>query len=380
MIKKTTMLTRIGILSPRSTDYPSMGYDILDGMKYRLKLSGNEHCQFFIENIGFGEDHDLNFAKAEKLIIQDNVDVIIMYAGAANAASLYPLAEALQKPVIILDAGMQYPQVKPSSYCFHISLQGLHACRIAGNMAGSGHRKVLMAISHYDGGYRGPFSGDRGLSEAGGSVCGNYISTYKKAAFNIDAYIELLERREASAVAAHFSSYLAELFFQALHDKSSNATPLPFYCSPFMAEEQLLNKCDFPGGEFHAVVPWSSSIRNDAQEQFAQTIHSEKNKPANIFHLLGWEAAIVAAAAAEHGVAHLKKFSYQSPRGLVLIHPDTHHTYAPLYKGMITRADNGKCVFSLQDVININGRGHLAVLNDQPRSLVSGWKNNYLCI
>ena len=373
------MPARIGLLLPRSTDYPAMGFEILDGLRCRLK-SGGPECAFFTENTGFGEDQALTYSKAEKLLLQDNVDLLVVYSGSTNAESLYALAGAVQKPFIILDAGMQLPREKPSPWCFHISLQGSHACRIAGYMAGAGNRKVLMATSFYDGGYRGPYSYDRGLAEAGGSVCGNFISGYKTAEFNIDNYLLLLQRSEAAAVAACFSSYLAELFFKALHEKNSEATPLPFYCSPFMAEEQLLDKCDFPGGEYYTIVPWATSLQNKEQEQFIHTIREEKNRTPTIFHLLGWEAALVVIAAWQQGASALKGFVYNSPRGEVTIHPATHYSYAPMYKGKIRRADNGKCALEVSEQVRIDAAMHAAALNDRPDSVVSGWRNNYLCI
>lgn len=374
------MLTRIGFLLPRSTDYPAMGYDIVDAMKYGLKTQGHDTVQFFSENIGFGENSTLNYSKGEKLFLQDEVDMVIVYSNSSNAEPLYQLATAFNKPLIILDAGMQIPQSPVSPLCYHISLQGVHACRISGKMAGEGNRKVLMATSFYDGGYRGPWCYDRGLSEAGGAICANYVSGYKQAEFTIDPYIGMLQQSGAGSVAACFSSYLAELFFKALHEKNKEAVTLPFYCSPFMAEEQLLGKCDFPGGEFFTVVPWAQSLDNNEQTIFLDTIQREKKKEANIFHLLGWEAAIVASQADKQGAASLKNFSYQSPRGEVTIHPGTHYTYAPLYKGMITENTKGKCVLEIAAKIPIDANEHIKIMDDKPDSISSGWKNNYLCI
>jgi branched-chain amino acid transport system substrate-binding protein len=374
------MLTRIGLLLPRSTDYPAMGYDILDGLRCRLAPDSSREYQFCTENIGFGDDHAFTYAAAEKLALKDKVDVLVAYCHSENAESLYHLAGALSKPLLILDAGMQLPQAAASPYCYHITLQGLHACRIAGHMAGTGNRQVLMATSFYDGGYRGPWSHARGLDEAGGAVCGNYVSGYKPSAFTIEPYIGLLENTEATAVAACFSSYLAGLFFKALYEKNSAATPLPFYCSPFMAEEQLLQQCDFPGGEFYTVVPWSSSLRNKEQEAFTNQITAATNKAANIFHLLGWEAGIVTLTLLQHGIASLENFSYQSPRGQTIIHPMTHYTYAPLYKGKIVADQHGKCVLQIFETIAADAGMHVKVMHDQPESVVSGWKNNYLCV
>ncbi|AEV97430.1 amino acid/amide ABC transporter substrate-binding protein, HAAT family [Niastella koreensis GR20-10] len=374
------MITRIGLLLPRSTDYPAMGYDMLDGLRCRLTPGSDPEYQFYTENIGFGENNELSYSKAEKLFLQDKVDILIAYCNSANAEALYQLAGAFQKPLLILDAGMQLPQEKASPWCYHITLQGLHGCRIAGNMSGTGNRNVLMATSFYDGGYRGPWSYDRGLSEAGGAVCGNYVSGYRTAEFNIDQYISLLKNTEAASVAACFSSYLAELFFNALNEKNSEAIPVPFYCAPFMAEEQLLSKCNFPGGEFYTVVPWSSALENPQQTEFTNSIRQATNKAANIFHLLGWEAGIVTIALVECGIQSLKDFSYLSPRGKTTIHPETHYTYAPLYKGKIIGGQHGKCALQITETIPPDAGMHIKVMSDQPTSFMSGWKNNYLCI
>ena len=372
------MSHRIGLLLPRSTDYPSMGFDMLNGMRCQLASNYRPTPEIVTENIGYGTDHALNYSRAEKLYLQDNVDALVVYAGAAIAESLYQLADTVHKPIIVLDPSMQVSSINPSNQCFHISLQGIHACRIAGQMAGTGNRRVLIATSFYDGGYRGPWSYDRGLSEAGGSTCGNYVSGYKEAEFTIDPYLGLLHQSNPSSVAACFSSYLAELFFKALAEKKSEATPIPFYCSPFMAEEQLLSKCLFPGGEFYAVVPWLASLENSQQTQFKQALGTDK--PVNIFHLLGWEAGIVLTQVAQQPVEMLQDFSYESPRGKVSFHPQTRCTYSPLYKCRITADVNGKCTLEMLDSINIDEDEHLKVMRDKPDAQVSGWRNNYLCI
>lgn len=373
------MSIAVGLLLPRSTDYPALGFDILDGLRYNLAKAQREDIRFIAENIGYGEDHALNYARAEKLLLQDNVEAVIAYCNVANAEPLYGLAATAAKPFIFVDPGMQLPEASAHPYCYHISLQGIHACRIAGYMAGEKSRKVLMATSFYDGGYRGPWGYTRGLEEAGGSVCGNYVSGYKEAEFSIDNYMELLHNTGAQSVAACFSAYLADLFIKALKEKYPAAIALPFYCSPFMAEEQLLSGCDFPGGTFYAIVPWASGIQGEEQQLFTTIISREKKKKANIFHLLGWEAGTVLLQALEKGVDTLNGFSYNSPRGIVTIHPQTQFTYAPLYQGIIVADEQDKCALRIRETIPVSAADHEMVLRDKPE-LGSGWKNNYLCI
>lgn len=354
-----------------------MGFDILAGLKAGLaKDSGNDY-RFVTENIGFGENTAFNYASAEKMILQDDVTAIVCYSHFLNAEPLYALASSAGKPFIFLDAGMQMMTVPQNENCFHISLQGVHACSIAGARAAAGNRSVLIATSFYDGGYRGPWGYHESIHQAGGRVCGNYVSGYKKAEFSIDKYLELLQNSGAEGVAACFSTYLAELFFDALKQAGANAVSLPFYCSPFMAEEELLKKCNFPGGTFHAVVPWFSSIENPQQQAFSIAL---KEKRPNLFSLLGWEASILIHQLQMNGAASLKGMSYESPRGRVIIHPQTHHSYAPVYYGMIVNDGEGKCKWQYQETIPVDSDIHLRYLMAGKEFLASGWKNNYFCI
>jgi branched-chain amino acid transport system substrate-binding protein len=374
------MNKRIGILLPRSTDYPSMGVDILDGIKGYTRNSTGDTLDFKTENIGFGENPALTHEKAEKLLLQEEVDALVVYSNASNAELLYKLAPVYAKPFIFLDAGMQMPFAPASDYCYHISLQGLHACRIAGSMAGTGNRKVLLASSFYDGGYMGPWAYHQGLAESGGSICGNYVSGYKEEEFSIDHYVSLLQTSDAASVAACFSSYLAKLFIKELGAKNKEAAPVPFYCAPFMAEEQMLKNCVFPGGDFYTVVPWATSLQNNEQEVFTGYFHEEKNKIANLFHLLGWEAGAVASQALESGATSLKGFCYPSPRGNVTIRPQTHYTYAPLYNGRITGDAQGRCSLSISGMVDVSASDHDRMMSDKPDNQFSGWRNNYFCI
>lgn len=373
------MPVKIGVLLPRSTDYPAMGYDMLDGIRAAMLYNGITDIQLYTENIGFGEDADLNHAKAEKLLLQEGVHVIIMYSNVQNAEPLYSLATAVRKPFIFLDAGMQLPMSVINEYCYHISMQGAHACYLAGEQAAKGGRKVLVATSFYDGGYRGPWSYHSSIEMAGGSVCGNYVSGYKEAEFSIHSYLQLLEHTAAEGVAACFSLYLSRLFMQSLKQAGAHAVSVPFWCAPYMAEEQLLAQCDFPGGNFHAYVPWNSTLNNEEQHIFTAAL-VQTEKPVNLFHLFGWEAVILVKQFITNGAGSLRGFSYNSPRGNVQVHQSTHHTYAPLHYGNIIESDNGKCRFKVEETVALKETDHTYYLACNPGEAFTGWRNNYFCI
>jgi len=373
-------MKHIGVLLPRSTDYPAIAFDLLDGIRLSLSEAGITEYKLVTENIGFGEDSSLNYAKAEKMILQDDVCMIICYAGNLNAEPLYPLALSSGIPFLFPDPGMHFPEANPQENCYHISLQGTLCAANVGRLAAAAGDRLLMATSFYDGGYRSPYALVKAAEENGAAVAGNYVSAYRISEFTISPYLEQIAARQATVVGVCFSSYLADLFMKELKAAGAHAVSLPFYCAPYLAEEQLLSGIDFPGGSFRAVVPWCSSVENMAQDRFRNAVARAKNKKANIFHLLGWEAGLLSAKLLRDPGSPLKGWQYESPRGTVAIHPETHHTYASVYDVSIVPDAAGKCSLQLNDTISVSDRDHLTHMLDVPQGTVSSWKNNYFCI
>lgn len=368
---------RIGLLLPRATDYPSIAFDLLDGLRIYLRNNGITDAQFFSENIGFGDDLPDMYARAEKLIMQDDVELIIAYSNPQNAESLYTLAEATGRQFIFLDAGMQFFNETKQANCTHISLQGLTGCEQMGRMAAEGGKKVLMTTSFFDAGFRCSMANVQGIEKMNGTITGHFVSGHKISEFSIDRYLELLRDTQPDTVVANFSIYLTELFVTALKNAGSDAVVKPFYCSPFTFEEQLLQKSVFPGGTWHTSVPWHSQLENEAQKVFVESIRKEKNKAANLFHLLGWEAGMLAKKVLSEN-ASLAGYSYESPRGTVTVHPETFTTYAPMYHCTVVAGDDGKCRLEPGQVLDVTAQDHVDVYNHH-LEMTSGWRNNYFC-
>jgi branched-chain amino acid transport system substrate-binding protein len=380
------MLITIGVLLPRSTDFPAMGFDLLDGLKIYFQKQGLENIRFVPENIGFGEDRKEIYAKAEKCILQDDAQIVVAYLSTENAATLYPLFESTGKQLIVLDAGMNYPKEAASPNVLYISLQGIHSCVIGGRMAGKDAKEVILATSFFDGGFRGPWAFDRGISMQEGTVVNNYIGHHKESEFTIAPFIEALNNNKDARIAACFSTYLATLFFQKLSEADGDIEEREYSCSSFMFEEQTMDTYQLPKGKFVGNTPWISTLENTANQEFVAEIQLKKNKKANIFHLLGWEAGIILAQllADTSGIdTAFRNFldgkSYASPRGLVTIHPTTHIGFAPLYLCEMTRNQAHKASLVHKETIEISADEHLNVINDQPSGMTSGWFNNYLC-
>lgn len=374
------MPARIGLLLPRSSEFPSMSFDLLDGFRTHLQLLNLGDSQIFTQNTGFGEDAGIVFAAAERLIMENDVQLIIAYATSLNAELLYPLAQTTGRPIIFIDAGMEIFELPPVSNCFHITLQGLEACVQLARLAGEGGKSALSATSFLDGGYRSIWAFEKGLEAENGAFSGHYVSHYQPAEFSLTAFSDSIANGQSQSVLASFSSYLNQLFLTKLKDAPEATRSLPFYCAPFMADEMILQSVPFPGGTYHTIVPWALSITNEENVKFIQTIMTEKKKKANLFHLLGWEAALAAQQIIQKGSNALPGWSFESPRGTVTFHPDTHCAYAPLYNGFITEGENGNSALHINRTTEVSADNHRKLFFMKPDSGYSRWRNNYFCI
>ena len=374
------MSKKIGLLLPRSGEYTSMGFDLNDGFRLGLKEAGLSDIEIISDNTGFGDDSQSTHSKAEKFIMSDDVDLIVAYMTSLNAEPLYDLAKVSGKPFLFLDAGMEIFEATPIQNCYHLTLQGLHASYLTGINAGEASKKIIAATSFYDGGYRGPWALMEGMKKKDSTTVGNFVSVFQPKEFSIDSFLSLVQESGAEAVTACFSMYLSELFMRELKVHSPLSTSLPFYCTPFMAEEIWLEKCDFPGGTFHTIVPWATDLDNPAQSAMKDSLQKNKNKQANIFSLLGWEAAHAAAQILSQGITSLANWSFESPRGTLKFHPESHCSYAPLYNGFIEEGENGKSKLRTTNSIEISAEEHHKIFSWHLNGEYTRWRNNYFCI
>lgn len=375
------MFTRIGILLPRSVEYPSISFDLLDGLRINLRRLGINDISFHTENIGFGEDPEATHAAAEKLVLNHDVDFIIAYATSLNAEQMYSFSTSTGKPILFLDAGMEHFDQPPHPDCYHLTLQGTQACYMLGEAAGSHFKQVMFACSFLDGGYRGNWFMSEAATKAGATITGHFVSLYREEDFSLAVLEDIRRRTEGDAVVlAAFTSYLTGFFLKYLKEASPEIKNTPFYCSPFFAEEIQLDASPFPDVNMNTIVPWGRTIESVENQVFMDTIRKEKNKTANIFHLLGWEAAMVVQQFITGGAASINGMSFNGPRGTVRFHPDTHSAYAPLYEGKIVANDNGNCRLILSGALEVTAEAHHANHLSKPVGEISRWKNNFFCI
>ncbi len=373
---------KIALLLTRSVIYPSMAFDIMDGFKSSLKKLGVEGKHEIVSsNIGVAGKNEEIYICCEQLLL-NNTDIIIAYINPITAEFIHPLFENSGKLLIVLDSGYHFPifQQKLSNAHF-ISLEGNLCSRaIVRKAAEEGLQDFAFTCSFYDAGYRPPYTYSTSVEDKGGSITYNHITPLKRSDFSLEPLAGYLEENKDAALLTSFCGDMAEDFFRE-SSKFKSIISCKIYGSGFTAEEFWLSKIPYPGYNWSSSIPWSLTIVSEENKDFVTTMENIRQNKANIFSLLGWEAALFIEAANEKS---LDAITIHSPRGKVYMNPVTGFSSAPIYYATVAKnKETGNC--QLEDITEAENLDEersrlqyhiLAVQNVTSNS----WFNAYACL
>jgi len=384
-------MDQIGILLPRSTYYETIGFDMFEGLRSGLKNLGREDIKIFSENIGFGTDQQNCYRIAERLLMQENLSVVFAFVSHRTAQLMRPLFIATNRILIVLDGGANMPQEWPDSpnILFH-SLHNSLGNWLAGKKAvRDGYSKVGVVSGYYDGGYLQTFAGTLGLLSGGGEVAFNHATGYKRGEFSMLPLKEFRAQYSDYAVLSIFSGDFVQWFFEEL-GVHFPGEQLPIYLAPFALEEKLLKDASFPGENVYGVAAWSRKLDNEENTRFVNSVE-EAGWNANLFSLLGWEAATMAISllklmqenknSGREALKLFKQETFESPRGTIRFHEAIQSTLAPMYEATLLDKD-GNCELSITGTIQMEEieSSFDEMISTPLENAISGWYNSYACI
>ncbi|WP_329804355.1 ABC transporter substrate-binding protein [Flavobacterium facile] len=380
----------IGILLARSTYYQSISFDLYEGLRSGLKHLGRNDIRIVTENIGFGADKQQCYRSAEKLLLEENVSVVIAYIGHRMAQLLRPLFLAANKMLIVLDAGANLPHEWPA--CPNIFYHSLHnslgASMAARQAVNDGYTSAGMVTGYYDGGYLHTYGVSKGFEENGGKIAFNHATGYKEEDFTIAPLKDHLEKFPNSALLSLFSGDFVHWYFEGIKN-SFEGQNIPIYLPPFGLEEMMLADAEYPGGNIKGIAAWSKKIDSEENKIFIETI-TAANRTPNIFSLLSWESASLALKVIElidlsknnmtQIASAIKSFTFKSPRGTIYFDSKTNTSISPLYNSTIIPNSEGKCEIQIESIANDVFEHFQKLTNQNLSNSTSSWYNSYTCI
>jgi branched-chain amino acid transport system substrate-binding protein len=382
-------MTQIGLLMPRSAIYSTINFDFVDGLKASLANLGITSVEIKTAGIGVGGSDKEIYTACEKLLF-DGAEIIAGYINPVTAEMIQPLFINGGALFIMLDSGYHIPSPKyKQENIFSLSLDGTVACKLIPKLAAQkGDTSFAFTCSYYDAGYRAAFGFFQGVTDAGSEIVFNHVTKLLKKEFTIEPLTGFLKDHAATAIMAACCGDMTVDLFGSMEAEDEYARH-HIYASPFVAEEVWLAKAPYPGTPVTAIVPWARSIANTENETFIAAL-KKRNRIANLFSVLSWEAGRLIAKALESDnttdrITLLEGYSFKSPRGTIKMDKETHKSHAPLYEAAIAENEaDGMCLLVPGHEINAADiNEERAKLEHEAATLegnLTSWLNVYGCL
>lgn len=382
-------MKKIGFLLPRSKVYPLIGFDFIDGYKSYLKYFNlQESIKIVTENIGFGLDEEEVYSKNEKLLLQENVDVVVAFIDGSCAEMLNPLYAATGKILILVNIGAHYSfEDNPSSNIIHHTFNEGFNCWLTGKLAAvETNRIATMATSFYDGGYLHCFAMVNSYNQNGGQIVNNFIGHFKPELFDTTALQQFIENNaEATTILNLFSGDVAHLILPAL-SSIQQKHPVNLYFSPMLLDDSVKQKLTDPININNAkgFTAWIPSLPNEHNNIFTKEYNLFSSKEATIFALLGWEIGVLVgeiSKAKESGlkdtdaIKEIYDIEIPSPRGWIKLDQKTNYTFSPTY--LVACNGNFDLTIETENIDREVEKEKFVAAKAEEQ--YSSWRNTYLC-
>lgn len=377
-------MKNIGILLPKSSTHPEIGYDFFFGLK-GYYAGKNQTSDFHTANIGFGIDEDLLFSEAERLFLEKNVDILLVFAEHPKVDKIFPLATLFKKPILVVNPGAKYPwKWKTPDYVAILSLQEMLSAKIAAKLAVSqlGIKNGINATNFYDGGYGIGDSFYQGQETSGGQIKYNFVGKHLPAEFDPRPLLEYLDSNsEPHLIFSIFTGPVLELFLQAIQ---THHRAQVLVCSQMMLHEigkkNLREKTS--SLRVFACSSLNPNSENEASTALGKYFQEVAKREIGIFSYLGWDAGLVIdELIAKQDLdwtlqkAQLKSNMLNGSRGELVFHPETSHFLPQLYR--IHASDKGLETDAIELPIVVSEWEELIANRTNPPQV--GWFNTYLC-
>lgn len=374
----------IGILLPLSNAHPGIFKDFLDGLNSLLSLQDFAgQVTIKKESIGFGGTEKEVYAKAEKLLVNEDVDILMAYIDEKVTGMLYSIVQSTGKLLIIINPGANHPlNWVPQPTVIHLTLQHSFLCSLTGALASAqNHKQAAYASSFYDCGYLHSLAMVKSFSDTGGKIVFNYINNqiYDKS-FEISQLTNFLNvTPDCASILCLYDELPSSLFYDRL--KAYNGS-LNLFVSPMMMNSKALSSLETDHKlNIQGYLSWLPGLTNDINIHFARNC----KRTVTGFSLLGWEAGLVVAELLRSGnhdfekgeslVSDLTNSVLKSPRGEMTLDKETLYYTSQigrfsLEQGTVEPIIDWNCDYSdawkAFTLFNIEGA-------------VAGWTNTYLC-
>jgi len=328
---------KVGLLLPYSSVYASLGNEIDAGFALAIAQSGIGDTFTIIR-----EDTEVKppvgLAKARKLVLQDQVDVIVGIVSSGVLGAIRDFVDSSGVPLVVANAGNNDATgSRCSKYVVRVSFSNAQINRPMGPwLYKKGVRKVYTLAPDYAAGHQMIEAFSDTFTAAGGEIVGGDFTPFRKTQ-DFGPYLTKAKAANPDAIYVFYAGGEAISFVKQYASLGIKGD-IPLYASGFLTSPLYVN-AEGPAAEGIVTalhyVPTLESAENQA---FVEAFKAETGKLPSEFAVQGYDAGLALVEAVKSGAstseeiaAALANVDYVGPRGPLKIDPATNNVIQNIY-------------------------------------------------
>lgn len=329
----------VGLLLPFSGVYAALGNEIEAGFMLGLEqFGGDSGATFTIAREDTEVKPPVALAKAKKLILQDEVDVMVGIVSSGVLGAVRDMVHGAGVPLIVANAGNdEATGAACSPYITRMSFSNGQVNRPMGTwMYEQGIRKVYTLAPDYAAGRQMIDGFVSTFTAAGGEIVGQEFTPFQKTQ-DFGPYLAQAQASGADAVFVFYAGGEA-ISFVKQYDSFGLKAELPLYGSGFLTSPLYVN-AEGPAAEgVITALHYVPTIESDANAAFVAAFEAKAGHAPSEYAVQGFDAARALTEAVKSGATDreslanaLRQISFEGPRGTTSIDPATNNIVQPIY-------------------------------------------------
>jgi branched-chain amino acid transport system substrate-binding protein len=347
-------VVKLGLVAEFSGPFAQYGQQILGGMKAYMKQHGDTVAGKKIEIVQkdtTGPAPDVAKRLAQELVTRDNVDFLVGFGLTPNALAVAPVATEAKKPMIIMNAATSIITTK-SPYIVRVSMTLPQITQpMAQWAAKNGIKKVYTVVADYGPGLDAEAAFTKAFTAAGGEMVGSVHTPLQNPDFA--PFVQRVKDAKPEAVFLFLPAGEQGIaFMKSYKERGLADAGIKLIATGDITDDGVLEAMGDP--TVGLVTSFHYSASHDSPENTAfKKAYADANGTTlrpNFMAAAGYDgmAAIYEALKKTNGstdgdkvMAALKGMKLASPRGTIMIDPETRDVVQTVYIRKVEKTPGG---------------------------------------
>jgi branched-chain amino acid transport system substrate-binding protein len=347
-------VVKLGLVAEFSGPFAQYGQQILGGIKAYMKQNGDTVAGKKIEIVQkdtTGPAPDVAKRLAQELVTRDNVDFLVGFGLTPNALAVAPVATEAKKPMIIMNAATSIITTK-SPYIVRVSMTLPQITQpMAQWAAKNGIKKVYTVVADYGPGLDAEAAFTKAFKAAGGEMVGSVHTPLQNPDFA--PFVQRVKDAKPEAVFLFLPAGEQGIaFMKSYKERGLADAGIRLIATGDITDDGVLDAMGDPTLGLVTSFHYSASHNSPENTAFKKA-YAEANGTTlrpNFMAAAGYDgmAAIYEALRKTNGstdgdkiMAALKGMKLASPRGAIMIDPETRDVVQTVYIRKVEKTGGG---------------------------------------